>query len=395
MLEMNVVLKPIIGAIIGYTTNWLAIKMLFRPYTEKRIGAFRLPFTPGLIPRERKRIARSLGTAVGEKLLTEAVIGKELIHQRVLTHIQKFIIENLLKEEQSVEDILNKLLGEESSIAINKGVKLVVTEVEKLLTSETLLTGIHHQVKDYIRVSYPYNTSVEVFLSNSTKASIEEMLMVHKEKMSAFIVRQSRKQTVVEQVRTAVEQLIAEKVGALGAMFIDPLDVTHALLNYIEEAVYEEKVQDSMVQVLMEAIEEGRQMDLSQMLSIGQYEEVTEQISTQVTTGMKEITKRLNIRKLIEPVLLALIKRKIHLSYQDKEKIGKKVVALYVHFIQTHMGSFLENFQLKEVVEGEVNAFEVAEVEALIFTIVDKELTAITWFGALLGFIMGIVYIFL
>ncbi len=42
-----------------------------------------------------------------------------------------------------------------------------------------------------------------------------------------------------------------------------------------------------------------------------------------------------------------------------------------------------------------MNSFSVADVEKLIFTIVDKELKAITWFGALLGFAMGMVMIVL
>ena len=42
---------PIIGGVIGYCTNWLAIKMLFRPYNEIKIRGRVLPFTPGIIPK--------------------------------------------------------------------------------------------------------------------------------------------------------------------------------------------------------------------------------------------------------------------------------------------------------------------------------------------------------
>ena len=40
-----------IGAIIGFFTNWLAVRMLFRPYRPKYIGKLRLPFTPRKIPK--------------------------------------------------------------------------------------------------------------------------------------------------------------------------------------------------------------------------------------------------------------------------------------------------------------------------------------------------------
>ena len=36
---------PLIGAVIGLFTNWLAVKMLFRPYYPKKIAKWRFPFT--------------------------------------------------------------------------------------------------------------------------------------------------------------------------------------------------------------------------------------------------------------------------------------------------------------------------------------------------------------
>ncbi|WP_053228168.1 DUF445 family protein [Spirochaeta cellobiosiphila] len=72
------VLPPLLGAIIGYVTNALAIKMLFRPFTKKKIFGIPLPFTPGIIPRQRESLARNIGKMVSEKLLTEEVLSKHL-----------------------------------------------------------------------------------------------------------------------------------------------------------------------------------------------------------------------------------------------------------------------------------------------------------------------------
>ncbi len=68
------ILPPLVGAVIGYVTNALAIKMLFRPLTEKRIFGVRIPFTPGILPRERHALAVSLGDVVADDLLTEEVL---------------------------------------------------------------------------------------------------------------------------------------------------------------------------------------------------------------------------------------------------------------------------------------------------------------------------------
>ncbi len=68
------VLPPLLGAIIGYVTNALAIRMLFRPLTEKRFLGIRIPLTPGIIPRQRSELARSIGRMVSTKLITDEVV---------------------------------------------------------------------------------------------------------------------------------------------------------------------------------------------------------------------------------------------------------------------------------------------------------------------------------
>lgn len=73
---LHYVLPPLVGALIGYITNWIAVKMLFRPLYPKHIGKWRLPFTPGIIPRRKDALAKAIGKAVGEELLTKEDIQK-------------------------------------------------------------------------------------------------------------------------------------------------------------------------------------------------------------------------------------------------------------------------------------------------------------------------------
>ncbi len=72
------VLPPLLGAIIGYVTNAIAIRMLFRPLTEKRIFGLRVPLTPGLIPRERGDLAESMARMVSTELLTEEAVRRQI-----------------------------------------------------------------------------------------------------------------------------------------------------------------------------------------------------------------------------------------------------------------------------------------------------------------------------
>ena len=70
---------PLIGAVIGYVTNWIAVKMLFRPRKEIRVFGKRLPFTPGVIPRGQGRLARAVGNVVETQLLTPEYLGEKLL----------------------------------------------------------------------------------------------------------------------------------------------------------------------------------------------------------------------------------------------------------------------------------------------------------------------------
>ncbi|MGB3202572.1 MAG: DUF445 family protein [Nodosilinea sp.] len=61
---------PIVGGVIGYFTNDIAIKMLFRPYRPIYLGGRRLPFTPGLIPSNQERLAKRISDTMRGSVLT-------------------------------------------------------------------------------------------------------------------------------------------------------------------------------------------------------------------------------------------------------------------------------------------------------------------------------------
>jgi len=81
------ILPPLVGAFIGYVTNVVAIKMLFRPLKEVRFFGIRLPFTPGILPRERHILADSIGSMVERELLTPGVLRERLARTEVRDNI--------------------------------------------------------------------------------------------------------------------------------------------------------------------------------------------------------------------------------------------------------------------------------------------------------------------
>jgi uncharacterized membrane protein YheB (UPF0754 family) len=92
----SIALPPITGGIIGYYTNDLAIKMLFRPYRAIQFGDRTLPFTPGLIPKNQSRLALRISDAIMSSLLTPEELQK--VAQRLLqTERMQSAIQWLLK----------------------------------------------------------------------------------------------------------------------------------------------------------------------------------------------------------------------------------------------------------------------------------------------------------
>jgi len=93
---------PFISAFVGYVTNWVAIRMLFRPHREKRILGLRIPFTPGLIPRKRVELAKTIGRAVSRELLTGEALASRIedreFRKKIHTLIGEYTKDLLSKE---------------------------------------------------------------------------------------------------------------------------------------------------------------------------------------------------------------------------------------------------------------------------------------------------------
>ena len=66
---------PAIGGLIGLTTNWLAVKMIFRPIKPRRLLFFKLH---GLIARRQDELAKAIGRVVGEHLVEHKDVVKSL-----------------------------------------------------------------------------------------------------------------------------------------------------------------------------------------------------------------------------------------------------------------------------------------------------------------------------
>ena len=104
---------PLIGGIIGYFTNYIAVKMLFYPRKEVRLFGRVLPFTPGAIPKGRSRLASAVGHAVSDSLLTKSDIEAMLLSDEVKDHVSGALMKHLSKDIGSEIRLLAELTQEE------------------------------------------------------------------------------------------------------------------------------------------------------------------------------------------------------------------------------------------------------------------------------------------
>jgi len=95
MTLFEIIAPPIIGGIIGYTTNVIAVKMLFWPRRAVKIGRFQVPFTPGVIPRRKNKLAGVLGKAISDQFWghsdLESVFTSETFKSAVAERIMVII----------------------------------------------------------------------------------------------------------------------------------------------------------------------------------------------------------------------------------------------------------------------------------------------------------------
>ena len=124
---------PIAGSIIGYFTNDIAIKMLFRPYRAIYLGKRKLPFTPGLIPSNQERLAQKVSDTIMGSLLTPGELQKlakrlletERIQGAILWLLKLTLDQVKSDREQKTAKILGNILRDLFSQSLPRLLKVL------------------------------------------------------------------------------------------------------------------------------------------------------------------------------------------------------------------------------------------------------------------------------
>lgn len=177
MNVIEILAGPVIGAVIGYFTNYIAVKMLFRPLKPVKIGGKTLPFTPGIIPKGKARLAKALGKAVGERLLTGEDIQKMLLSREMKDTVLDAVVKGIQEvqhSQDSLEDFLEQYMTLEDYEAMRGRLEEFITEkisqgLENLDVGKIIAEEGAKEIKEKFQ-----GTMVSMFLKEDLIKSIAE-----------------------------------------------------------------------------------------------------------------------------------------------------------------------------------------------------------------------------
>ena len=172
-------LLPILAALIGWITNYLAIKMLFHPHQPKKILGLTLQ---GVFPKRQAQIAEKLGDLVANELFSMQDVAQKIedlsTQPEVLEEVGKRIEKTIRGKLISAFPMLSMFLSDEM---IEKVTNLFKGELEDFLRVSA--QGLAVKMEDSVDIQGLVREKVQAFSSNK----IEELLLSFMEQEFRFI----------------------------------------------------------------------------------------------------------------------------------------------------------------------------------------------------------------
>lgn len=323
-METTYFIAPLLGGLIGYITNDIAIRMLFRPHKAKYLFGIHIPFTPGIIPKEKGRIAEAIGGVISENLMNNEVLEKYLLSDEMIGKVRSAVeefISILQQNQESVARFLGHYLSKDEidSIAQNINQSITKQTYEKLADS-SVGDKVAHIAIDHV----------------AQKLTID-----------------------------GAQELLSGIGGALGG------------LKGMAAGLFGGNIVAKFLEMLREPAEHFLAKNINTMLRDNGEEIVSNMIGGEVDNFLNK-----PVCKLLEG---------------HEEQLAQTVdtiESIYRSIITEHLPKILESIDISKIVRERINEMDVNETEKLIFQVLDKELKAIVWLGALLGLLMGCINCF-
>ncbi len=377
---MEFLIPIVVGAVIGYITNWLAIKMLFRPHYEKRFLGMKVPFTPGLIPKEKSRIAKSVGNTVSEYLLSPEIIIKSVFKNGNDEKFKKWIeynINKLKESKKSIKDLFIGIIGEERFNSLSNTIEEGITNFINSGIEDWKLKEDKNKLSiDNIDELEGDKETLEEIIPDDIIIGIKNYIQDHDQEIVHEIRNLFKEPSVQLKIKESIERIVTKNVSKLITTFISVEIITDRIFKAMEDYIYNPRINEDTISIITTAIDKV----------------LEKEISKQKLYGSISLIVNKNVEKFINKPIYSII------GNIDETKVNRITdfsKTIFKTFTINKLPYIVELLNISKVIEDEINEFDVAFAEDIIIEIANKELKAITWFGALLGGIMGILMPFL
>ncbi|MCL2235217.1 MAG: DUF445 family protein [Defluviitaleaceae bacterium] len=369
---------PVVGAVIGFSTNVLAIVMLFRPHRQIRIGGFVLPFTPGLIPKEKAELAKNIGEVLGESVLTPEALVEAVSNTGVIDMVSAKAtkaFEGFLDDSRSLGDMVSVGLGiseQELSAQVTTRVHTAIDYISQTAAPDFIAgAGRGKKIGDLV-------PSVAVdHLKNMIKSRIPQ---------SADLCRKILEHPTGEQfLRQTATKIIKDNAKGLIGMFINPDKIydnmTDSLLEFLES--------DAGQALLSENADKAIDWLLEQS-----FDDIPEHARTWATTTLTNLAAYIKDEGHADKAAKAILSMSpadiLPKSARDKDvaSITRPIVAFLAEKAGQHL---VDIINIPAIVEEKINEMDIKEMESLLLSVVGKQLKWIAILGGVLGFFIGFI----
>lgn len=363
-------LLGVVGAIVGAATNYMAIKMLFRPYKPIYFRKWKLPLTPGLIPKRRGDLAIQLGKTVTEYLLTPETIKKKFlspeVRASVLTFAQDKVTQEIFTDEKTINDWLH-LAGFQALPQTVEGKVDDIIHYQLMSMKHTLSTKA---IQDLLPAD----------LAPVLDRKVDEAVVQILKKGEDYFLSQEGTVTI----KNMMDEFLSTK-GSFGGMIQMFLGDSTSLVD---------KVQRELVKFLQAP---GTTALLQRIFS-AEWEKIKKRPAMDFMNDINFDTIESSIQSYAKNALA--IESRLDKTINDywpqgnqwaTDELLPKVMEKLFTAAEGKIEDVLKRLNLAEVVREQVDSFPIAKLEELVLGIISKELKLITWLGGIIGGLVGVI----
>ena len=359
-----------VGAIIGSLTNRLAITMLFRPHHAKYIGKWKVPFTPGLIPKRRDELAEQLGRTVAHYLLTPELLREKILTNENAEKMAQFLTKKgrtyIFDSEATLNEWLERAnatrIIPEVEQKIEQWIDDKVIDVERRLTNDTIEGVVPERFLEEIDDRIPMWS--EALLTRGEQfVQSEEGYEAIQAMLNEFLASKGTFGQMA-QMLFGDSDTIVRKFQKEALKFLRAENTSHLLEDFLSNEWY--RMKHRRVEEVLGDFPWG-----------------------DVRTSLKQYAVRtLNLEERLDVPLRAYWPTGG--DWYEHTVVPQVVDYAFVE-AEKQFGRVIESFDIEGTVKDQVNSFSLDMLERLVIDIANKELKMITWFGGLLGGTIGVV----